>query len=282
MRKEWKGKWNYAPEFVGDVDDKIRSEFLLPLFINSRNIESDPWSDFEVKAIDVILNKSKALMIKNDILSVNVSNEQIIILTPFNYKEKFKDKFYEECFAFSEMGIIYLMRRNHKDRWMFVKDFCHELSHLQSFYSLRVDSEKKNGLIDVYQTGLAKKNIDDSFSFKGLNEAVSEMWSKCIISSLVDEPLLFKNELEEAMISTMYISQILLIEEIIHNLINNDNLFNILFKSYFFGSSHFIDFIENQIPGISEKLMNMGKSRESALKTAYNIGGEELEDRIDL
>jgi len=117
----------------------------------------------------------------------------------------------------------------------FLSDLAHELSHLLSFYSLAIKEEDKIRHINVRQSGcsnLWKKYYD------GLNEAVTELWSKVILREFfrIYPNILSEKEKDIALNYYGYPYHATLIEEIIYNLVDNNVLVWPLFKSYFFGS----------------------------------------------
>jgi hypothetical protein len=232
--KIWKEKWNYKPIFIGNVSDQTKDAFALPVIIELYGVSSLPFNELESNLISKILKINKRLFQMNEIKPIIVNKEQIVILSQDDFKMKIADNETEngKC----SNGYIYVCRNN--DISVFLNELSHALSHLLSFYSLAIKEEDKIRHINVRQSGcsnLWKKYYD------GLNEAVTELWSKVILREFfrIYPNILSEKEKDIALNYYGYPYHATLIEEIIYNLVDNNVLVWPLFKSYFFGSSDF-------------------------------------------
>jgi hypothetical protein len=267
----WKEKWNYSPVFIGKISDKTKSDFLLPKIAEIYNVSSLPWNDFESYAVTQILNASENLFKLNGLRPIKVHNEQIIILDKDVFKDKLANS--EEEVGKCSNGYIYVCRN--EDRSKFLCDLAHELSHLFSFYSLAIKEEGGYRFIDVWKRGFSLIKENDKFFYDGLNEAATDLWSKVVLQKLfISYPdILDKEKKDEALNYYAYPFHASLLEELISKMTSNNILIWPLFKSYFDGSSDFLNLLKNELPTLVKPIKTMTSEKESALKVAEIIGG---------
>lgn len=276
--KKWKEKWNYHPNFLGEVSDQARRDFTPPRIANLYNVKSLDWTNFERKMIEKILAVSKNFFKVNVIKPIKVHSEQIIILDREEFKDKVSDR--ESDSGKCSTGYVYVCRND--DRSVFLNDFLHELSHLFSFYSLSIKENKKNRMIDMRQLGYSIKKFQEDCSYDGLNEAATELLAKSILREFLKENpnILTDKEVEKALYYLAYPYHATLLEEVIFNLTSDNVLVAPLFKSYFDGSHDFLDLLRKELPAAHLAFRKMDATKKSALEAAFLIGGSSLLDII--
>lgn len=285
MRKintTWREKWNYGVEFLTPVEDITRKRFEVANINNVFNIQSLPWTKFETSLIEKLLLTRQRLFIQNNLSPIKVHKHQIIIIDDKTYDEivKIKDGEGGKC----QYGYIYVRRNEYICK--FISDLTHELSHLDSLYVLSI-KEKSLGrerTINQYKLGYCIQNdpAKDEYQYQGLNEAVTEMWSKIMINEVFGRypRLISGKNMEETLNCFSYPYHVALLENLVFNLPKNDSLAQALFKSYFDGSSDFFDLLEKEIKGAKLILEKMDATDESVFEAAQSIGGEELKTKI--
>ncbi|NLZ74541.1 hypothetical protein GX917_01370 [Candidatus Falkowbacteria bacterium] len=276
--KMWKEKWNYSPVFVGDVSEQTKNDFSLPVIKELYNISSLPLNDAESGLISKILKVSNELFKINDIMPINICREQVRILHQSEFQEKVATKNTDQGKCLN--GYIYVCRNN--DISIFVSDLVHELSHLLSFYSLEIEESGKKRYINLKQSGYSIKGEGNIYNYDGLNEAVTELWSKIILQQLFNKypTILGDEEKDKALNYYAYPYHVALVEEIIFNLTDKNSLIWPLFKSYFDGSADFLRLLEEKLPKAFIALKGMNNDPQSVFETAYNIGGKRLLQKI--
>lgn len=261
----WHEKWNYRPIFVGEVSKGTRREFSVAQVAELYDITYLSWNDFESEVIAKILEISTSVLEINGIRPIKVHNEQIIILEKDVFLDKVANS--ENETGKCSNGFVYVCRNENKS--VFVSDLSHELSHLYSYYSLQIKEDGEFRYIDTAQLGYSLLLGKNKHDYDGLNEAVTEMWSKVILSQLFREypALLTESEQEEALSYYAYPYHAALIEEIIFKMTKDNVLALPLFKSYFDGSTDFLDLLNEELPLMGEHLRLMTNTKASALKT---------------
>lgn len=278
--KTWKEKWNYQPVFVGSVSTETRFSFSIPKINEIYNVSSVSWNDFESWVIAKILNISNYTLRVNGMKHIKVHEKQIIILEKDLFINKVAD--IDEQGGKCSYGYIYVCRDQNKVK--FLSDLAHELSHLLSYYSLLISEIKGERSISIKKrkTGYSMFCEDDNLLYDGLNEAVTELWSKVILEQLfrMHPGILPESQKEEALNYYAYPYHVPLLKEIIFNITKDNVLVWPLFKSYFNGSSCFFDLLEKELPSSIDLIKKMTKEDKSAFKIAEVIGGRSLVEKI--
>lgn len=279
--KEWKQKWNYQPCYKGEVSAKTKKEFANAQIKELYDTSSFSWNDFEREAVTKVIELANYMLKVNGFKAIKICDKQIIILTDKEFVKKIREG-QTEVGKYSS-GYIYVCRN--EDRAAFVSNLAHEISHLLSFYSLRIEEKERMRIVNLRQTGLSFKTEDGKCLFDGLNEAFTDIWAKVILIQVFQRypNLLSKEEIKEALISNYgYLYHALLLEEILFKLTKNRVLVWPLFKSYIDGSLDFILAVENVLPAAAKALKVMSREKESALEVAFLIGGDELRKKISM
>ncbi len=274
----WKEKWNYAPIFIGEVSAQTKFDFSLPQIAELYKVSSLVCNNFEKNVIAKILDISKNIFKINSLKPIKVHKKQIIILDRDVMVDKIVDSNKEngKC----SNGYIYVCRNNNKS--VFISDLSHELAHLHSFYSLGIIEQGESRCIETIRLGYSLKKSDVNYLYDGLNEAVTDLWSKVILRELFRAypEILTENEKKKALKYYAYPYHVTLLEEIIFNMTRGNVLVWPLFKSYFDGSSCFLDLLEKELLLSLEPIKKMTNQKESALKTAEMIGGSSLLQKV--
>jgi hypothetical protein len=276
--KIWKEKWNYQPVFVGKVSAETKLYFSLPKINEIYNVSSVSWSDFESCVIAKVLSVSNYLLKVNNIRHVKVHKKQIIILKKDVFIDKVANK--DNQGGKFSYGYIYVCRDENKVK--FLSDLAHELSHLLSYYSLAISESKDRRSVSLKKDGYSIFCKDDDLFYDGLNEAVTDLWSKVILKQLfrIYPRILSEKQKEEALNFYAYPYHVTLLEEIIFNMTKDDVLVWPLFESYFDGSSNFLNLLENELPALAGHIKTMSSKKESVLKVAEIIGDCSLLEKI--
>lgn len=276
----WREKWNYSPNFIGDVSEETKKDFLVAQVMNMHDVSSLDWTSFEEKIIRAVIKAGNNLLKVNGFKQIKIFDRQIIVLDDEVYKEKVKMSENEG----GNCSFGYVFVRRNKDRGHFIIDIAHEISHLFSFYSLSVKEEKKERFINSNKLGfsLLDREREEKFLYFGLNEAATDLWSKAILRE-VERMGIFSNLLSEeektvTFYGFAYGLHVHLIEEIF---LNRDEKFVWPFlKSYFDGSDDFLNLIKKDMPEVLPIIKNMDNTVESVIQAAYEIGGDKLRDKI--
>lgn len=276
--KTWKEKWNYQPIFVGRVSTKTKFSFSLSRINEIYKVSSVSWNDFENWVIANILDISNYVLKTNNMKHIKVHERQIIILEKDLFMNRVADS--DEQGGKCSYGYIYVCRDENKVK--FLSDLAHELSHILSYYSLAICESEKGKSVSLRKTGYSMLCENGNFFYNGLNEAVTDLWSKVILEQLfrMHPDVLPESQKEEALNYYAYPYHVALLEEIIFKITKDNVLVWPLFKSYFNGSSCFLDLLEKELPSSINLIKEMTDKKESVLKTAEIIGGKSLAEKI--
>lgn len=174
-------------------------------------------------------------------------------------------------------GNVYVQRQLPEREAEFVLMFTHEIAHLASYLRIEVIVERKDGrLFEEVHTprlGLAAGN-----SFRGLNEAVTEMMAHMIRRQLLKRDIAFPDSVREKIVSRWhYYPHVLVTEEVLKRQGDLAPMANRLFRDALLGTYGLLRKISRTQRGVIQALRVMNRTVASAHEVAITLGAHDAE-----
>lgn len=236
----WKSKWNYQAEFIGEVPDDLIEYFKDAQIQESYEVNKLSFTKFEEEAINRVINFFNYVFLKFGFLDLEISSKQIIIIEESEFIEKIA-----KSRGLCKFGYVYLSRD--QKNWRFLRSLVHEIAHLCSFYSLEIKEKNSSILIDLKKTGFYQKE-KNHYYYQALNEAATEFFADIIMHYILSTDLLSSEERNQLASFTNYLPEKTFFEELFNSSQNSVKLWNSFFKSYIDGKNTFLNELEESFP----------------------------------
>lgn len=250
---------------------EIAKEFLdANMYKNeSFNVHELEKNNEELEAIEMIQLGFNDFLEEYDLPKIDFNIENIHILSPEEYNEKFSDN--DGSFAF---GHVYCKRG---DKQYLLKTLVHELVHKTSFYRVDIEITDDNLYLDSKKSGLGINNNKKIFA--GLNEAITERIASDILERIAEQNDYSEEEKENLLDRVSYFPQIVLLMELISKIskedeVDGDELFKSIVQGAYYGNHAFLKHFEKNQKGLTKILAEMGTEKADAVSVAKKIGFE--------
>jgi len=274
----WKEKWNYKPVFIGEINEETKNRFKVAQIQELFSVKSQVKTYCFNQIIQLIVSIANDILTSLNLPSIAISEEQVLLLT----KKEFKDNVLmnEDDAGKCCTGYIYIIKQ--RDNVRLIHDLSHEISHLISFYRLKIKKRTKDKIAIDSESGYTVNIGTNSFLFDGLSEATTELFAYEIRKRFVEQTNFLTVKDAERLCNTLvYYEHISLIRVLLSIYAKGGLSKDLLFKSYIDGSNDFINTLKACSLKAYEQLMILDSHNYNILNTAFKIGGEKLEKEVN-
>lgn len=255
---DWKSKWNYKVEYIGNVPDELINTFKICQINEIESVNKLSFTNFEKEAIKRVLNFTNLILFKAGYSEINISLNQIIVLEEKEFLEKIGFGR-----GLTNFGYSYLIRDEKK--WRFVRSLSHEVAHLISFYSLEILEKKGKISINLKRTGYLEKE-KRNFFYQALNETATEFFTDIIISYIIGSDFLSIEDKKNLETFSNYLPEKLFFDNLINFSTDPSILWKSFLSSFINGKNEFIDLLSKEFPLICKDIRKLETNNEEKLK----------------